>query len=486
MQRIGLCPARLLAAAATPWAALGLIAALGPALWMWGFTVDDALIPVRYAHHLALGLGWRFNAHGPSTDGVTPLAWPLVLAPMARGDPMAILLRAKVLGLVAWAVTATVLGKEVGRVPNSPWWGRAAMLVTMGLSVPIAAHAVSGMETAFATALATSAVLIARRPRLAALAAGLAASLRPEMAPWACVLAAGVAIVDRAAVGHVILCVGLALAPFACCALVRDIAWGRPAPLAVLAKPSDLEHGFQYAGAAVVVTLTPLLALAPVALTRSPLALVIVLAGVAHAMAMAVVGGDWMPYARLMVPVAPTLAYAGALVSQQAPRVATAMRSVAAVTLGLVLVAHGGTAGRAVGHDRAALIAEALPLLAAAHHVAALDVGWVGAATDAEIVDLAGVTDPTVAALPGGHTSKRVDGMFLLSREADALLLYAAAPPPDGDLDRWTDAVYTRVLEARLARDATVERHFGPAAWLPLGRGGKGYVVLKARAAVEP
>ena len=32
---------------------------------MWGFTVDDALISVRYARHLAAGVGWRFNAGGP-------------------------------------------------------------------------------------------------------------------------------------------------------------------------------------------------------------------------------------------------------------------------------------------------------------------------------------------------------------------------------------------------------------------------------------
>src|SRR6185503_7507383 len=51
---------------------LGVLAA-APALFLLrGFTVDDALIPARYAAHLAQGLGYRFNAQGPSTDGVTP------------------------------------------------------------------------------------------------------------------------------------------------------------------------------------------------------------------------------------------------------------------------------------------------------------------------------------------------------------------------------------------------------------------------------
>ena len=481
MQRIGHRARRLLAADAAPWAGLGLVAALLLPLWMWGFTVDDSLIPVRYARHLALGFGWRFNTPGPSTDGVTPLPWPVVLVLMAHADPMVVLWRSKLLGLIVWAATGTAMGAAIGRIPGLSWWGRAAALGTLSLSVPVAAHAVSGMETALSTALATSATLFARRPRELALVAGLAASLRPEMAPWAMAIAIGFAIVDRATVAQVVACATLALAPFVCCAGIREFAWGHPAPLAVLAKPSDLEHGWNYAGAACVVTLTPLLVLAPLALARSPTALAIVLAAIVHAFAIVVVGGDWMPYARLMVPVAPTLAYAGALVSARAHPLATTARSLAALALGLGLIARGGTAGRRVGEDRAALVDKARPALASVHCVAALDIGWVSAATDAAILDLAGVTDPTVAVLPGGHTSKRVDAMFVRSRGVDALLLYAMSQPPHGDLERWADAPYSRVVEARLAREPAIANHFGAAAWLPLGAQGAGYVLLKAR-----
>src|SRR5262249_46499936 len=70
------------------WPAAGAALALASAAWMWGFTVDDALIPVRYARHLAAGQGWRFNLGGPATDGVTPLPWPLLLAPFARAPAL--------------------------------------------------------------------------------------------------------------------------------------------------------------------------------------------------------------------------------------------------------------------------------------------------------------------------------------------------------------------------------------------------------------
>ncbi|MDP8998692.1 MAG: hypothetical protein M3O46_01120, partial [Myxococcota bacterium] len=313
------------------WAAFGAIAALLPALWMWGFTVDDALIAVRYARHIALGFGWRFDIDGSPTDGVTPLVWPLVLAPLARVDALVVLWRAKVLGLVAWVGAGAGLGAALGGVDEAPRWVRAAALAVVALSVPIAAHAVSGMETALATALATTAALATRRPWLTALLAGLAAALRPEMAPWACVLGMGAAVARRAPMGRVIAVAFVAITPFVCCALVRAIVWGHAAPLAVMAKPSDIDHGVAYAGAAGIVTVVPILIVAPIALRRSPVALTIVLAAVAHVVAIIAVGGDWMPYARLMVPVAPSLAYAAVIASRHAHPLATAIRSTVAV-----------------------------------------------------------------------------------------------------------------------------------------------------------
>jgi hypothetical protein len=450
-------------------------------MWMWGFTVDDALIAVRYARHVAAGVGWRFNVGGPSTDGVTPLPWPLLLAPLASGaDALTVLARAKTAGLLAWAGAGAALGWAAGGARDSPAWARVAALATLGLSVPVAAHAASGMETGLAMSLATGAALLGRRPCAAAILAGLSASLRPEMAPWACALAAGFAIAARQGALRALATAGVALAPFVACALVRLAVWGRPAPLAVLAKPSDLEHGLAYVGAGCVVTLTPLLVLAPNALRCAPVGLAIAIAFVVHLTAVAAVGGDWMPFARLIVPVVPSLAWAAVLAATRARAEATAVRAVLAIGLGVVVVALQGGRGRNVMTDRAALIAAARPWLRDARRVAALDVGWAGAATEADIVDLAGLTDPEIAALPGGHTSKRVGGVFLRNRAPDALLLYASAGLPGGRIDAWRDAAWSRVVEQRLASDDVVARHFAPVAWLPLGVAGAGYVLLRA------
>lgn len=485
------------------WSALGLSIAAVPALWMWGFTVDDALISVRYARHVASGVGWRFNVHGPSTDGVTPLPWPLVLAAFARADALTVLFRAKALGLCAWIATGAALGRS-SCLCLAPRWARLAPLAAIALCMPLAAYAVSGMETAAATSLATFAVL-ARSPRVSAFLGGLAATFRPEMVAWAFVLGAALAAVPSHPVAGgsrsfgpaeerphsglsldprivaSLRCGVLALLPFAACASVRVWAWGRPAPLAVLAKPGDPSYGVIYAAAAYFVTVVPLLVTAPWAIRRSPRAAAIVLASAAHACCVIAVGGDWMPYARLFVPIVPSLAVAAVLLSERAHPAGIVLRSLSALVLGATLIAHGGTGGRRVGADREALIVAARPLLAGAHRVAALDVGWVGAATEADIVDLAGVTDPQIASLEGGHTSKHVSATMLLERDPDRVLLYAPAGLPGGRLDAWRDATFRGAVEARLAGDDLLARHFDASAWLALGKSGAGYVVLTRR-----
>ena len=435
----------------------GALAALVPACLMWGFTVDDALISIRYAHHLGTGAGYAFNAGAPATDGVTPLPWTFVLVPLSRGgDLLEALVRAKVLGILAWTAAGAALGwrlaahdapapRDATATHDAPaprdasasamrvlqHAARVWPLVFVAAAFPVGAWAASGMETGLATALATFAATSFARPNRAALLAGLAAALRPELAPWALTLGAGASIASRSSLASTrarLLPALLAFAPFASCTLIRLLAFGQPVPLAVAAKPSDASHGLVYAVAALVVGLLPLLVLAPLSLRRaSPRAKTLVVALLVHALVMVAVGGDWMPYARLIVPILPGLALAAADIAAVAPRWATLGRAAVAAVLAVYTIVGAAPAGRHVQEDRAALVANARPVLATSKVIAALDVGWVGAASEATIVDLAGLTDPAIAVLPGGHTSKSVDLAMLLDRGVDTIVVYT--PP---------------------------------------------------------
>lgn len=433
--------------------------------WLWGFTVDDALITCRVAFHLARGLGYRFNPAGPVVDAVTPLGFAYMLAPFSGSGPLGGLTAAKWLGALLTAVAVFHLGRRILQRTSAAYG--VGLLLCLAVTAPVAAWAVSGMETGLVTFLAVGAL---GQGRWADLAAALAAALRPELAPWCCAVRLGLRIQGGAALGRALSSPALVLGAVALVGAARTLAFGRAAPLSVFAKPSDLAHGASYAVHALVQTGLPLLCLAPWSLRRgAPVARVIALAGAVHFAALTLAGGDWMSLYRLAVPVLPSFVLAAAELWRVAPRWASWLRLACASAMSLYLAAMVGPTARGVGADRARLVEAARAPLASAKVVAALDVGWVGAVGDFTVVDLAGVTDEAVAMLPGGHTSKRIDDSLLRRRNVDALVLLAY--PPYDDL--------AREVERRAALTPTAQA-FQIVARLPIAGGKQHYVVFRA------
>jgi hypothetical protein len=465
-------------------AVAGAVAAAVPALLLYGFTVDDALIPARYAAHLARGIGYRFNASGPITDGVTPLGFPYLLAPFARAGPLGALAAAKAIGVTAWTAASALLAVAVQRAGRSRW--RYGALLLGACSAPLAAWSAAGLETGLATALAALAVALPELGfvRAGAGAAGLTAALRPETLPWALVVAAAPApLAAGGSPPRRALRIALAAAPFVVVATVRAVAFGRVAPLSVLAKPSDLAHGAPYALACFLLA-GPLAMAAPLAVRRlggwerGLCAAVFV-----HFAAIAAAGGDWMPLARLAVPALPTVMLAAAhLAEVSAPR-AVAARFALALAGELFLIVTAGPADVArVGSRRLELINTLAPSLVGARVVAALDIGWLGAATDATVVDLAGLTDADIAVLPGGHTSKAIPARLLDARRVDTAVLLVREREPLAE--PWTETFFARIVELRVASTPGIADDFevGAESHVPHLH----YLVVRRRAPASP
>jgi hypothetical protein len=482
MEDLGQARTSLVAAEPIAFAGSALLLAAGLAALAWPFAIDDAWIPVRYARHLREGAGYVWNVGGPSTDGVTPLPWAAVLLyPLARGTPLAVLTRAKLAGALVWSVTAATFGYRLG-VLRVPRWIKVVPLLVLAVNLPVAAHSVSGLETSFAMSLATLAALSYRRPVLAAILAGLSATLRPELVVWGVVLASGFALLEpppRRPLRPLLLGI-IAFLPFTLCALLRLVLFGAAAPLSILAKPADLSQGLAYAGAALIFSVAPLTLAAPLALMRErgP-ALVVALAGAAHAVVVVLVGGDWMPYARLVAPIVPSLLLAFVLLASSVHSRAHAWRAALAVVLGSFFFLKNVGRLRDAGEARARLIEEARPVLASARVIAAVDIGWVSAVSEGTIVDLAGVTDPEVASLGGSHTSKRIDPALLRARGVDTVVMYS--DPLEVRLVDVRAYDFTRVVEARLFSSPAFTARYAPSALLSLGADRTGYVVFTSR-----
>jgi hypothetical protein len=455
--------------------ALVFVAAVGLSMALaWGFTVDDALISTRVAHHLANGQGYRFNVDGSLSDAVTPLGWAPLLAPLSGEHPWAGLVAARWLGVGCALLCALLLGLLSW---GGHWARRLTVAVPAALCLPLGAWSVSGMETPLVMLLCTLALF---EQRALLLSAGLACALRPELIPWALTLgifhpASGA----RARVTHIALVLGLPLLV----AVTRLVVFGHPAPLAVFAKPSDLEHGAAYVFGGLRLLGVPLLWLAFRPWQhQAPWTRTVALACGVHGMALLAAGGDWMALFRLFVPILPGVLWVGAELSAYSSRWAIALRTLAASGICVLLQLNMNDATRGVWQQRAALCAHAAPHLDGAKNVATLDVGWVGAATPAHVTDLSGVTDIEVALRPGGHTSKQLRADFLLRHGVDALVLLLApgiAPTEYGpNAQDWRRARFARAVESRVTR-LEGAGDFVPVASAPLGQTGQSYLILR-------
>jgi hypothetical protein len=198
----------------------------------------------------------------------------------------------------------------------------------------------------------------------------------------------------------------------------------------------------------------------------------------AHLMALALAGGDWMALFRLLVPVLPTALLGAALLAPHASAPWFFGRAIVAGALSLLVIVTTGWPARSVLASRRTLIEAARPLLAHARYVATLDAGWVGAATPGPILDLAGVTDPIVAALPGGHTTKRIPQALVEGRQVDVwVLLLAPAAKVESE---WQGSHFARGVEQRLTM-LPLASEFELTGQLPLGGTSQHYLIARKR-----
>ena len=174
-------------------AVLSLVALVVRTRTYWPFTVDDTFITLRYAKHLAEGLGPSWNPSGPAVEGYTTALWMLILTvPHALGlDALAFAKGSGIVFAFAAMALAALLSHELTRELDPPV-RRIAAVAPLGLSIaywPLSLHAISGMETMLAALLLTLFVLVSvrlvrepTRPRMRSLSllALLCALTRPE------------------------------------------------------------------------------------------------------------------------------------------------------------------------------------------------------------------------------------------------------------------------------------------------------------------
>lgn len=449
----------------------------------WRYTVDDAFVIGRYARRIATGLGYTF-VDGPATDGVTGPAYllPGIAASVMGLDAVA---AAKLVGLLCAALSvALVVLAARRRVVGSLAAPVAGAWLLLAPSFVV--WSVAGLETgaaALASTVLAIAVLHDPRPRVAAVAAAILVTLRPECVPLAGALVSYLARRRGRDAWPAVVVPVLALLGLAA---IRWAAFGSALPLSASAKPSDLGHGASYAVRVVFYgTALSAIPLAIHAARGSRRMRVLGVALLVHLVAITIAGGDWMPGVRLFVPAQPLLAWMVGVGVADLTRLRPG-RGTLTAAIGLLLVPplaltaietwRADDAGEAREGEGRALASH---LDAHAHRVALVDIGFLSYVTSIEPVDLAGITDPSIGRLPGGHVDKPVTGAMLVERGVDAIVLHSSTEPTT-DEDGHLTSLGGHPLERRLAMDENVRSAFAVTRVLPYAEG-YFYVVLERR-----
>lgn len=430
-------------------------------LLLFRYIPDDAYIGFRYARNAARGEGLVFNP-GERVEGYTNFLWVAILA-AAAGAGLPIVPSARALSLLfaagsiaaAAAAARSIAARSGARrgaageeIPpgSSPPSGGAAALATAAIlcaSAPLAAWALSGTEIPLYTFLLTGAILMivsGRAPSAVFAALATLVLVRPDGAVF---YPLGAALLVRrgerpAAVARAGLLIGAALVgPWL---LWKLSYYGGVLPNTFYAKTGPpgvlLANGIAYTAAFAAWHAWSPAAAVLVCRRRFggfdvPLSFILV-----HWAAVSVMGGDWMPLYRLLVPTIPAAAmlagvFAGAGCGSGRRRPRTAVL----LTAGFALLA---VAPGAVRHDtlrRERIIVGAFAqvgrtlgaMLPPGTMIGCGSTGAIGFYSRLPIVDILGLTEPeiarggTIVSKQPGHLKSL--GSHVLDRGPDLLLL---------------------------------------------------------------
>lgn len=408
------------------------------------FTIDDAWIGARIARNLLTSHQWAFNVGTPS-DAMTSPVWilPNLLGEWLHRAGLKNITGITVCKLLG-ALSAAVAGALVVRrgLTHGTFAGVATSLLLLCQST-LWIWPGAGLETGVAM-LAFTGCAVGRPNRLRTFLFALIPWLRPELVAASLVLAA---LGDPSRRRDTLSAIALGCASVA---IFRLAMFGHVLPLAAWAKPTDVGQGLRYA---ITGSIFVTWGIGAWLVHRSARVAGLALAGalLTHLLLVALAGGDWMPGWRLLAPVLPLYALSAALGLDNVRTHSTATGTGVAnhgrgLSTGiLVLLCSMGALDIAaqlpsiLGDAKHRPQAQVLVASWGKHAkcIATVDVGWIGYATSARIVDLGGITDEQIAHLPGRHLDKHLTAA--IGHDCEQAILHSATRPRivDGELSSY-------------------------------------------------
>lgn len=430
-------------------AGIAILLAIGMASPFLAYTVDDSFITYHYGQNLSAGLGPVFNV-GERVEGYTSFSWMLLMAAsLAIGlDPIVV---SKVLGMLFTLAAGAMVFWSAFAVSRRPRQVGFIALFLLVLNAEVAVNSTSGLESTFfmfwiAAAMARD-LWEQRRASFpwSSLLFGVAALTRPEGIAFFGLHILFQALFLRPKPARLLLRLGLFIPVVLPHWLWRLAYYGQLLPATYYAKQSSLLYrlvtGSFYVFPFLILFLVVLVATLRLRQKPSRYLVWMTLGGIAIAWWE---GGDWMIGHRFLLPVVPAWSLLAAdtvsiLYDRLSYRVGTSAwaRARRNLAMGLIVAAllilnvgqamrfRQYTSIRAAGYERAHL---ALARWLDEHYdagsaVAMMDVGIVAYYSHLRVIDITGLTDITIARVPGGMLEKVYDAAYVLDQKPEVIVL---------------------------------------------------------------
>lgn len=427
---------------------LATLAVFAGGLSAFHYMPDDTFITLRYARNVLRGEGFVFNP-GERVEGYTNFLWLLIVVVAGKlGFPLIASARALSLAFSLGTLVLAGIAARRGVEPHGerPGWREAVAVILpsamLAASPPFLVWSYSGSELPLFTFLLLAGYMLlsaGKRPGGALAVFALLGLVRPEgMLSFAI---AFLILVARGPRRRTVAALGIGIAavfyaPYFAWkwsyfhALLPNTFYAKTGPAGLM-----IENGARYvAGFALsygYLFAAGVLLLRAAGREIESLSLPLLFTGIT-AIQVLLLGGDWMPHYRLLLPVLPFVALAASR-----GIVALAARDARASALAIVLVLLAAAPG-AVGREMFTI--ERTTVGAFAHlgrrlreilpeetSIGCGSTGAIGYYTDMRIVDILGLTERFIArhgavvATQPGHL--KTDGAYVIEKRPDLLLL---------------------------------------------------------------
>lgn len=468
------------------------LAILAAGLAAFHYVPDDTFITLRYARNVLRGEGFVFNP-GERVEGYTNFLWLLLVAFAGKiGFPLVASARTMslIFSLGTLALLARAARRDDAQAGTGPGWrdALAAFLppAMLAASPPFLVWSVSGSEIPLFTFLLFAGYLLLRdgkRPGAALVVFGLLGLVRPEGALFFSI--AFVVLLARSPRRKTVAALALGVAAVF---YAPYLAWKWSYFHAILPNtfyakmgPPNLmlANGMRYVSGFAVsygyLFVAGILCLRATGRARERYTLPLLFTAAAG-IEVLLLGGDWMPHYRMLLPVLPFVM----LVASRGV-MAIAARHARATILALALVLLAAAPG-AIGYEAfttervtvgafARLGRRLREILPPGTAIGCGSTGAIGYYTDMPIVDILGLTERFIArhgAVVGtqpGHL--KTDGEYVIGKRPDLLLL--------GNVQihrgaRGRDRMRLKVQEEEIAKQPGFEDRYDFVN-IPLGRG---------------